>query len=83
MVEEMKLKKPRFIYFFKGDKDEREKVANFASRMNNWQGLTSFIIDMRKDQSSIVEVLSKRNPARKDDIAKILEENTFMFTNKS
>lgn len=83
MTEEMKEKKPRFVYFFKGDKQERAQVANFASRMQNWQGLQSYIIDMRKDSQAIVDVLAKRNPEKKDMIKKMLEENTFMFTNKT
>lgn len=38
---------------------------------------------MREDSQAIVDVLGKRNPEKKDMILKMLEENTFMFTNKT
>lgn len=79
---EMELKKPRFIYFYRGNKQELNEIAEFVGKLNGWQGVRAYIVNMRKNEDELVRVLSKRNPGKSEDVRAMLNENKFMFTNR-
>ena len=66
--------KSRFVYFYRGDKNEIGPVAEFAQKMTNGMGTEAILLDCEnndgEDKNAVLEYLKARNPKTTDRVVK-------------
>jgi hypothetical protein len=61
LLDEMTDLDKKFVYLFRGDANERAKVARFASQLKA-SGISPVLIDMRQHKEAYCEFLRIRSP---------------------